>query len=96
MVTNSWESMIESRTQFLEPGALGTCICIHSSWCVCVCGFHDMYIVAFARQISMHMSLNGKEHMYISIDWLHDLMTLNLNVHGYSCCSNISNAVSWG
>jgi hypothetical protein len=30
----------------------------------------------------MHMSLNGKEHMY-------------LDVHGYSCCSDISNAVSW-
>jgi len=42
----------------------------------------------------MHMSLSGKEYMYISIDWLHDLRTLNLDVHGYFCYSDISNAVS--
>jgi hypothetical protein len=28
---------------------------------------------SFARRISMHKSLNGKELMYISIGWLHDL-----------------------
>jgi hypothetical protein len=27
----------------------------------------------YARRISMHISFNGKEHMYISIDWLHVL-----------------------
>jgi len=26
---------------------------------------------SFARCISMHMSLNVKEHMYFSIAWLH-------------------------
>jgi hypothetical protein len=38
-------SLFESRTRLLEPGALGTCICIHILWCVWVCYFHDMYIV---------------------------------------------------
>jgi hypothetical protein len=28
---------------------------------------------AFTRRISMHKSFNGKELMYISIGWLHDL-----------------------
>jgi hypothetical protein len=59
---------------FLSQGLWGHCICIHISWCVCVCCFYDMYIF---------------------IGWLHDLRTLNLDVHGYSCCSDISNAVSW-
>jgi hypothetical protein len=27
---------------------------------------------SFARRISMHKNLNGKELMYISIGWLHD------------------------
>jgi hypothetical protein len=39
-----------------------------------------MYIVVFARRISMHKSLNGKELMYISIGWLHDLNALSLRV----------------
>jgi hypothetical protein len=80
MDTQSWEILepralqLESRTpllecgtRLLEPGDLGTCICIHISWCVCDCYFDDMYIVVFARRISMHMSLNGQEHTYISI-----------------------------
>jgi hypothetical protein len=28
---------------------------------------------SFTSRISMHKSLNGKERMYISIGWLHDL-----------------------
>jgi len=28
---------------------------------------------SFVRRISMHKSLNGKELMYIYIEWLHDL-----------------------
>jgi hypothetical protein len=35
-------------------------------WC-----FYTMS--SFARRISMHKSLNRKELMYISIEWLHDL-----------------------
>jgi hypothetical protein len=43
----------------------------------------------------MHMSLNGREHMYISIGWLHVLRTLSFDVHGYLHCLGMSNAVSW-
>jgi len=35
-------------------------------WC-----FYTMS--SFARRFNMHKSLNGKELMYISIEWLHDL-----------------------
>jgi hypothetical protein len=31
---------------------------LHISWYVYVFFFHDMYIVVFARRISMHMSLD--------------------------------------
>jgi len=30
----------------------------------------------------MHMSFNGKEHMHISIDWLHDLRALSFMAYG--------------
>jgi hypothetical protein len=69
MVTQSWEilepgalqlgfgtRLLKSGTRLLEPGGLETCICIHILWCVCVCCFHDMYILVFARCISMHDS----------------------------------------
>jgi hypothetical protein len=29
-----------------------------------------IYSSFYARRISMHISLNGQEHMYISIDWI--------------------------
>jgi hypothetical protein len=33
----------------------------------------------------MHMSFNGQDHMYISIDWLHDLKASSFNVLRYLC-----------
>jgi hypothetical protein len=57
-----------------------------------VCGFGSVIINCFGAYcigawlhnlgtwISMHMSLNGQEHVYISIDWLHDLNALSLRV----------------
>jgi hypothetical protein len=44
----------------------------------------------------MHMSFNGKEHMYISINWMHVLIReLNLEVHGCSHYPGMSNALPW-
>jgi hypothetical protein len=42
----------------------------------------------------MHMSFNGQEHMYISIDWLHDLKALSFNVHECLHCSELEMSVS--
>jgi hypothetical protein len=49
---------------------------------------------SFAKRISMPRSFNGKELMYTSIVWLHDLRTLSLDVQGYCYCSGMSNTVS--
>jgi hypothetical protein len=49
----------------------------------------------FARRISMHKSLNGKELMYISIEWLHDLNAIvfynETSTYNFSClvCLNV-------
>jgi hypothetical protein len=46
---------------------------------------------SFARRISMHMSFNGNEHMYISIAWLHVLKSIELGctrMFTYPCMSN--------
>jgi hypothetical protein len=40
------------------------------------------------------MSLNGKEHMYISINWLHVLKALSLDVHGCSHCLELEMLMS--
>jgi hypothetical protein len=40
------------------------------------------------------MSFNGKELVYISIDWLHVLKALSLEVHGCSCYPDMSNVMS--
>jgi len=49
---------------------------------------------SFAKRISMPRSFNGKELMYTSIVWLHDLRTLSLDLQGYCYCSGMSNTVS--
>jgi hypothetical protein len=49
---------------------------------------------SFVKRISMHMSFNGEEHMHISIDWLHVLKALSLDVHGCSCYTDMSNVMS--
>jgi hypothetical protein len=38
---------------------------------------------SFARRISMHKNLNGKELMYISIEWLHDLNAIVFQLKVY-------------
>jgi hypothetical protein len=38
---------------------------------------------SFARRINMHKSLNGKELMYISIGWLHDLNAIVFQLRVY-------------
>jgi len=48
----------------------------------------------FVRRISMHMSFNGAKRMHISIDWLHVLKELSLDVHGCSCYPDMSNVMS--
>jgi hypothetical protein len=53
-------------------------ILMEKSLCIFLSNGCMFYIYSsFARRISMHKSLNGKELMYISIGWLHDL---NANV----------------
>jgi len=57
---------------------LDVLICIRISMEKSLCMFlsdgHTFYIYgSFARCISMHKSLNGKELMYIYIGWLHVL-----------------------
>jgi hypothetical protein len=50
---------------------------------------------SFTRRISMHKSLNGKELMYISIGWLHDLNAIvfynRTSTYNLSClvCLNV-------
>jgi hypothetical protein len=41
--------------------------------------------------IGMHMSLNGQEHMYTSIDWFHDLKSLSFILHGCLYCLEMEN-----
>jgi hypothetical protein len=60
----------------LGPGPKGLALAyIHCDAMECVaCFIHS----SFARCISMHKSLNGKELMYISIRWLHVLYIIVL------------------
>jgi hypothetical protein len=50
---------------------------------------------SFARRISMHKSFNGKELMYISIGWSHDLNAIDSynesSTYNLSClvCLNV-------
>lgn len=49
-------------------------ISMENSLCIFLSDGCMFYIYStFTRRISMHKSLNGKELMYISIGWLHDL-----------------------
>jgi len=79
----------ESGTRFLEPRALLLSPGLYSyvrdpgdlHWhtyiVVCLCVLFSWYVYcSFSRLISMHMSFNEKEHMHISIDWLHDLRSI--------------------
>jgi hypothetical protein len=81
--------LLESGTRFLEPGALLLSLGLYSwvrepgylHWhtyiVVCLCVLFSSYVYcSFARWISMHMSFNEKEHRHISIDWLHDLRSI--------------------